>query len=124
MALLFKFAFEKALANQPARSFAAESVEQVTDASTAKDLPATQVQEKKPAKLKKDKEQRYLTPKIDLKKYRNLPQPKFPKNRTQPRYLHLSDTPIEMGETKKKLLPETRATCLAGAEVKWRPSSP
>ncbi len=123
MALLFKFAFEKALANQPAPSFAAESVEQVKDASTAKKLPAAQVQEKKPAKSKKDKEQRYLAQMIDRNKYRNPLQPKFPPKRTQPRYPHLSDNPREMGGPKKKLLPETRVTCLAGAEVKWHPSS-
>ncbi len=123
MALSFKFAFEKALANQPATALVAEPAKQVTDASTAKELPAAQVEEKKPIKSKKYKKQPDLAQKIDLKKYRNTPQPKFPKKRTTPRYLHLSYNPKGMGSSKKKLLPETRVTCLADAEVKWHPSS-
>jgi hypothetical protein len=123
MALSFKFAFEKALANQPTPALAAEPAKQVIDASPAKELPAAQVEEKKPTKSKKNKKQPDLAQKIDLKKYRNSPQPKFPKKRTTPRYLHLTDNPKGMGGSKKKLLPETRVTCLAGAALKWHPST-
>ncbi len=123
MALSFKFAFEKALANQPTPVLAAEPAKQVIDASPEKELPEAQVEDEKPAKSKKYKKQPDLAQKIDLKKYRNTPQPKFPKKRTTPRYLHLSYNPKGMGGSKKKLLPETRVTCMAGAALKWHPSS-
>lgn len=124
MALSFKFAFEKALANQPAPAFAAEPVSQPLVASKPEDLPVAQVDERIDAKpiKNKSKESRYLADKIDLKKYSNRPKPKPAPKRTQPRYRHLPDNPRDTVKVKK-LLPETRVTCLADAEVKWHPSS-
>jgi len=124
MALSFKFAFEKALANQPAATFAAEPVSQPAEALKREDVPVAQIDEKSAAKPKKNKSKqpRHLADKIDLTKYRNRPKSKPAPKRSQPRYLHLPDNPREMGAVKK-LLPETRVRCLAGAEVKWHPSS-
>jgi hypothetical protein len=124
MALSFKFAFEKALANQPAPAFSAEPVSQPLVASKPEDLPVAQIDEKMAAKpiKKKSKESRYSADKIDLKKYSNRPKPKPAPKRTQPRNRHLPDNPRDTVKVKK-LLPETRVTCLADAEVKWHPSS-
>ena len=68
MALSFKFAFEKALANQPAATFAAEPVSQPAEALKREDVPVAQVDEKRAAKPKKNKskESRHLADKIDL----------------------------------------------------------
>ncbi len=51
MALSFKFAFEKALANQPATTFAAEPVSQPAEALKREDVPVAQVDEKSAAAL-------------------------------------------------------------------------
>jgi hypothetical protein len=105
MALSFKFAFEKALANQPAPAFAAEPVSQPLVASKPEDLPVAQVDERIDAKpiKNKSKESRYLADKIDLKKYSNRPKPKPAPKRTQPRYRHLPDNPRDTVKVDKLL---------------------
>ncbi len=125
MALLFKFAFEKALANSSQAWLVVPAQTESVVASKQPEESEVQSGAKKSKKSKKVKsnQSRYLADKIDLKKYKNLPQPKPVNRRTQPRYLHLPDNPRDMGSEKKKLQPETRVTCLTRAEVKWHPSS-
>jgi hypothetical protein len=124
MALLFKFAFEEAMAKKPKEPHFVKAELHPSVVQDQVELTKKSSAPKKASKAKRNKRSNslYSLEKIDLSAYRNAPIPKVIKRRTQPRYLHLPDDPRDMDRVKKKLIPETRVTCSADAEVSWRPS--